>query len=559
MREILQHSTGCLSFFNSLIWYDFGFWTVSARTKVSFLYLTMFCSQIRNHVNIVRNPKSEIQSVVMKNTTYTILVLSILLFNACSEEKNPLSPTKEEQPNVLFIAVDDLNNMLGHLNQYPYTKTPNIDRLAASGVLFSNAHCQAPLCAPSRASLMTGLRPSTTGIYGAIKDENIRSENPATKDIIFLPEYFRNQGYHTMGIGKLFHIHAPEGVFEESGGRVKGFGPHPPKRFVWDGFGTSDRKKYGRTNTDWGAFPEADSLMPDHQSVNWAMERLNKKYEQPFFMGVGFLRVHVPFYVPQKWFDMHPLDSIQTMPYRADDLKDVPPVALQINDLPMMPSTEWAIKSGEWPKIIQAYLACISFVDYEIGRLLDALENSEHADNTVIVLWSDHGYRLGEKGTFAKHALWDVATNAPLLFAAPTLPKGKIMNEPVEMLSIYPTLLDLCGLPAYERNEGKNLVPLMQNKAATTPHVAITTFGMNNHAVKSERFRYIQYEDGGEELYDHHNDPNEFTNQAANPDYKDEIATLQQLLPKKNAPWDANSSYTFQPYFVEQKARTNPN
>lgn len=466
------------------------------------------------------------------------------------------TPVKKEKPNVLFIAVDDLNTMLGVLDKFSNTKTPNLDRLAARGVMFSDAHCQAPLCGPSRASIMTGLRPSTTGIYGMIDDNKIRSENPATKEIIMLSEYFKNNGYHTMGIGKLFHNHAPNGVFEESAGRVKGFGPYPEERIVWDGFGTSDRTKYGRTSTDWGAFPEADSLMPDHQSVNWAMERLDTEYNKPFFMGVGFLRVHVPLYVPQKWFDLHPLDSIKTLPYRADDLNDVPNIALQINDLPMMPTTDWAIESGEWPKILQAYLACISFVDYEIGRLIEALDKSEYADNTVIVLWSDHGYRLGEKGTFAKHALWNAATKTPLLFAGPNLPKGKIINQPAELLSIYPTLLDLCRLPAYKRNEGKSLLTTMMEKQEDAS-VAITTFGMNNHTVKSKDFRYIQYEDGTQEFYDHREDPNEFNNQAQNLAYQNEIEKLKKYLPKTNVKWDRNSSYTFQPYFIEQKARTS--
>jgi arylsulfatase A-like enzyme len=492
----------------------------------------------------------------MKNSNYLILILGLLMLYACGKKKDKIVPEKEAHPNVFFIAVDDLNNMLGSLKAYPNAKTPNIDRLASRGVLFSNAHCQAPLCGPSRASVMTGLRPSTTGIYGMIPDDKIRSENTATNDIIMLPEYFKNNGYHTMGIGKLFHSHAPEGMFDESGGRVQRFGPYPDKRFVWDGFGTSDRKNYGRTNTDWGAFPEADSLMPDHRSVDWAINRLNRKYDIPFFIGVGFLRPHVPLYVPQKWFDMHPLDSIETVAYRADDLDDVPPVAMQINDLPMMPSTDWAIKSGEWPKIIQAYLACVSFVDYEIGRLLEALEKSEHANNTVIVFWSDHGYRLGEKGTFAKHALWETATKAPLLFVAPELPKGIVIDEPAEMLSIYPTLLDLCRLPAYGRNEGKSLVPMMLGEDEETS-VAITTFGMNNHAVKSNRFRYIRYEDGGEEFYDHTNDPNEFTNQTNNPDYGREKEALKNFLPKTNATWHPNSSYNFQHYFVKQKARSS--
>jgi len=494
----------------------------------------------------------------MKKLNYSIMASGLLILSACgSKGKEKSDESNQKQPNVLFIAVDDLNTWLGCLNNYSNTKTPNMDKLASQGVLFSNAHCQAPLCGPSRASLMTGLRPSTTGIYGMINDDEVRSENPATKDIVFLPEYFKNNGYHTMGIGKLFHTHAPEGVFDESGGREKGFGPLPEKRFVWDGYGTSDRKIYGRTSTDWGAFPEADSLMPDHQSVDWVIERLSRKYDKPFFLGLGFLRPHVPLYVPQKWFDMHPIDGIQVAPYKSDDLNDVPSVALQINDLPMMPSTEWAIESGEWKNIIQAYLACVSFVDYEIGRVMEALKNSEYADNTIIVLWSDHGYRLGEKGTFAKHALWEPATNAPLMFVAPNLPKGKVIDSPAEMLSIYPTLLELCGLPAYERNEGKSLVSTMQNNKNDENAIALTTYGMNNHAIRSIRFRYIQYEDGTEELYDHKTDPNEWTNEAKNADYKDKIDALKDYLPMTNANWDPLSSYTFQPYFVEQKARTS--
>lgn len=442
------------------------------------------------------------------------------------------------------------------MNGHPNTKTPNMDKLASQGVLFTSAQCQAPLCGPSRASIMTGLRPSTTGIYGMIDDNKIKSDNESTKDIIFLPEYFRNNGYYTMGIGKLFHEHAPDGIFDESGGRVKGFGPSPKKRFVWDGYGTSDRSKYGRTSTDWGAFPESDTLMPDHQSADWAIERLNRNFEKPFFLAVGFLRPHVPLYVPQKWFDLHPLEGLEMTPYKADDLDDVPEVAKLINDLPMMPSTDWAIESGNWPKIIQAYLACVSFVDYEVGRVLNALENSKYAENTVIVLWSDHGYRLGEKGTFAKHALWEEATNAPLIFAAPKLPKGKVINTPAEMLSIYPTLLNLCELPKYERNEGITLVPLMLDQDSSST-VAITTYGMNNHGIRTMDYRYIQYEDGSEELYDRNIDPNEWTNIAGKPEYIPIKSFARRYLPETNAHWNIHSSYTFQPYFVEQKERTS--
>lgn len=486
---------------------------------------------------------------------YIVLVLT-LIFSCNNEKKKALK--EMSKPNVLFISVDDLNNWISPIMGFSNAITPNFDRLAALGVTFTNAHVQAPLCGPSRASVMTGLRPSTTGIYGMTPDNKIRRPgNPTTKDITFLPEYFENNGYHTMGIGKLFHIHAPDSLFNESGGREKGFGPYPEKRLVWDGFGKGIRGTHGRTSTDWGAFPEQDSLMPDHKSVDWVVKRLNRTYDKPFFMGLGFLRVHVPLYVPQKWFDLYPLDKIQTPPYLPDDLNDIPPVGRMINDLPMMPSTAWAKESGEWKKIVQAYLACISYVDYELGRVLDALENSTHADNTVVVLWSDHGYRLGEKGTFAKHALWETATKAPLIFAGPNVPKGKKMDTPVEMLSIYPTLLELSGLPAYSRNEGNSLVNMMQHDVDTSDAYALTTFGMNNHAVKTNNYRYIQYEDGTEEFYDHNTDPNEWTNEASNPKYKEQIAVMKKYLPRVNSKWDEASSYTFQPYFVEQKRRVN--
>jgi iduronate 2-sulfatase len=487
-----------------------------------------------------------------------LLVAVIGLAVSSCKSKEPAGSNEKNQPNVLFIAVDDLNNWISPIDNFSNVKTPNFDRLAKMGVTFTNAHVQAPLCGPSRASLMTGLRPSTTGIYGMTPDNQIRRKgNLATKDITFLPEQFSNHGYHTMGIGKLFHVHAPDSIFHESGGRVRGFGPYPKKRFVWNGIGKGIRGTHGRTNTDWGAFPENDSLMPDHDSANWAIERLEREYDKPFFLGVGFLRVHVPLYVPQKWFDLYPLDKVKTPPYKADDLNDIPPVGMQINDLPMMPSTEWAKESGEWKKIVQAYLACMSYVDYELGRVLDALESSKYTDNTVIVLWSDHGYRLGEKGTFAKHALWETATKAPMLFAGPNLPKGKKIDAPVEMLSIYPTLLELSGLPAYNRNEGASLVNMMQNDAGIDNSYALTTFGMNNHAVKTDGFRYIRYEDGKEEFYDHSIDPNEWNNDADNPKYKAQIKKMKSLLPKVNSKWDASSNYTFQPYFVKQKKRVN--
>ena len=242
-----------------------------------------------------------------------IICVSLLVasLSSCAAE----GKSQAQQPNVLMICVDDLNDWLGCMQGHPNTITPNMDRLAKNGVLFTNAHCQAPICGPSRASIMSGLRPSTTGIYGQISDENIRNAGEETKDIIFLPEYFKNNGYYTMGKGKIFHGFAPEGVFDEAAGREKGFGPKPEKRFKWDKKGTS---------TDWGAFPETDAEMPDYRTAKWAVEKLQADYDKPFFLTAGFVRPHVPWYVPQKWFDMHPVDGVETPPYKKDDFLDLP-------------------------------------------------------------------------------------------------------------------------------------------------------------------------------------------------------------------------------------------
>jgi arylsulfatase A-like enzyme len=493
-------------------------------------------------------PKSRINKkfVKMKKIIFALLFFGTVNLATCKNKQNEF-----ERPNVLMICIDDLNDWLGCMNGHPNAKTPNIDRLAGEGVLFTNAHCQAPLCGPSRASIMSGLRPSTTGIYGQIDDKNIRKDNPVTKDIIFLPEYFKSKSYHTMSIGKIFHHHAPDGVFDESGGRSPGFGPVPKERFVWHG--KAGKEGYGGTSTDWGAFPEADSLMPDYQSAQWTINRLKRDYDQPFFLTVGFLRPHVPWYVPQKWFDLHPIKSIETPPYLENDLDDVPAIAREIDDLPMMPTTQWAIESGEWPKMVQAYLACISFVDFYVGEILNALEDSKYADNTVVVLWSDHGYRLGEKGTFAKHCLWEEATNAPLIFAGPNIEKGRIIHSPAEMLSIYPTLLDLCGLKPYERNEGVNLAPVLHGETDTAGEFALTTYGWGNHGVRMKDYRYIRYNNGSEELYNHTNDPNEWYNLVQEKDKTGEIEKLKIFLPKVDVPYAKHSVYNFNPYFIKEK------
>ena len=501
----------------------------------------------------------------MKEKLVVLFVFSHILFNSCQTQKSSNHKAAEQHPNVLFISVDDLNDYLGFMGD-PNAITPHMDKLALGGTAFTNAHCQAPLCGPSRASLLTGLRPSTTGIYGMIKDNSIKTGSLAEDDITLLPEYFSEHGYRTIGVGKVFHSFAPKGVFEIAGGRFAGikpnhsFGPKPEQRMVWDGYAKSNPDNYGRTSTDWGPFPESDQDMPDYQNTQWAIDQLNQHDpERPFFLAVGYLRPHVPFHVPQKWFDLYPLEDIELPAYIKNDFDDIPAIAKnELAYLPMMPTTEWAIETDNWKKIIQAYLACISFVDNEIGKLLSALEKSQYASNTIIVLWSDHGYRLGEKGTFAKQALWETATKTPLIFSGADIPKHKTIDAPVELLSIYPTLLELCQLPPNPHNEGRSLVPVIHDQQADIDDFySLTTYGWSNHSLRTKGFRYISYEDGSEELYDMKKDENEFVNLADVKDYKDIKELHKALLPASNARWHINSNYTFQPYFVEQKKRIN--
>ncbi|WP_234364048.1 sulfatase [Lunatibacter salilacus] len=472
---------------------------------------------------------------------FMVLVMMLLLSSPVPKTKADRS--KLSAPNIVLIAVDDLNDFIGAMG-HPDAITPNLDRLIQRGTLFANAQCQAPMCSPSRVAIMTGLRPSTTGIYGFLDDNLIQNTNEATRNVTLMPQYFKDAGYYTMGIGKIFHEHAPDGLFDESGGRERGFGPSPPERFHWDKKGTS---------TDWGAFPERDDQMPDYRTAKWAVERLDRNYQSPFFLAVGFLRPHVPWYVPQKWFDLYDTAAIHLPDYLPTDADDLPPIALEIDDLPMMPSTEWAIENKQWKNILQAYLASVSFVDHYVGEVLDALEVSPYAQNTIVVLWSDHGYRLGEKGTFAKVALWNRATLSPLIFAGPGISENVRIDAPVELFSIYPTLAELAGLPNVHAIESRSIVPLIQDPTLQWAHPAITTWARNNHAIVTESHRFIRYEDGSEELYDLVHDPQEWHNIASNPDNKSIIDELATHLPKVNVKWAAASKYDNNAYFIRQK------
>lgn len=450
-----------------------------------------------------------------------ILLLLLVCFPSPSE-----SASKQ---NVLLIAVDDLNDWVGCLGGHPQGFTPNIDRLARRGTLFTNAHCQAPICNPSRTSVLYGLRPSTSGIYmNAPKPWVI----PALKKQVTLPRWFASQGYHTACTGKLYHgSDLPPDDFDE-------VGPRPGQRLdKLDRRLRTDLPGQASGLWDFGPQDYDENLFQDHVDASWAIQRLASGFDRPFFLAVGFYRPHVPFYAPTRVFQDFPIDDVVLPSVLAGDRDDLPAVAAEVTHNPAPPPHSWFLEHHAWKDAVQAYLACIRWTDEQVGRLLDALEASPYASNTVIVLFSDHGFHLGEKDRWTKFSLWERSTHVPLIVSVPGLPAGQRCGQPVELLSIYPTLTELCDVKSNPQVEGHSLVPLLQSERADWPHLALTTHGLKNHAIRSERYRYIRYHEGSEELYDLLQDPNEWTNLVAHakaPEHAKVIEELSRALPDKN-------------------------
>lgn len=447
------------------------------------------------------------------------------------------------RPNVLLIAIDDLNDWVGCLQAHPNAKTPNIDALARRGTLFTNAHCQAPLCGPSRASLLSGKYPHSTGVYQQPAKPGLQSDSVHFRGHL-LPEYFARHGYRTYGGGKITHGYPMKEAFQHFGGSFGGSGPKPGDKTVRFNYSPDLTIPFTGTQTDWAAFPDVDTKMPDYQVASWAEEVLNQKHNEPFFLAVGFVRPHVPFYVPQKWFDLFPRDEIELPEIPADDLHDIPETGRLLHELPRYPQIDWLRRNDDEQlrKCVQAYLACIAFVDHQVGRVLTALEESSQADNTVIVLFSDHGYHLGEKHRVAKHSLWEESARVPLIVVRPGQSESSTCVKPVGLIDLYPTLLELCGLPARKNNEGNSLVPLLDDPGSDWRFSTITTYGRMNHSIRSERYRLIRYEDGSEEFYDLQTDPHEFTNLANSTEHQETLRLHRAELPRHDEPYHRATS-----------------
>lgn len=438
------------------------------------------------------------------------------------------------RPNVLFIALDDLNDWIEVLDPSAPIRTPNIERLAKRGMLFTCAYCASAACNPSRTAILTGLRPTTSGVYGNKTDWRRALPNAVT-----VPQHFRSHGYRAMGAGKIFHHHYGGAFHDKASFDDFLMMPDPPDAPM-------PEKKlnglagYGSRNTDWGVWPadEADAI--DVRTVDYVVESLARNHDKPFFLAAGIFRPHMPFFAPRRFFDLYPRDAVTMPKILESDLDDLPSAAEAL-----LSSKKWFFRDmikierespGTWKEAVRSYQACATFADAQVGRILDALDRSSYADDTTVVLWSDHGYHLGEKEHWEKFALWEKTNHVPLIIVAPGITRaGSRCQQPVSLADLYPTLIDLCGLQAKPELDGVSLVPLLRNPEAAWDRPALMTYQRGNHAVRDQRWRYIRYADGTAELYDHQNDPNEWHNLAQDPANLGIIARLKRCLPKTEA------------------------
>lgn len=465
--------------------------------------------------------------------------LLIQLF-ACCIVGFSVWPVTAQQPNVLFIAIDDLNDWVGCLGGHPQSITPNLDRLAASGVLFRNAHCAAPSCNPSRTSIFCGEPPYRSGLY-----QNMQKLREVMPNAELLPSYFSRHGYWSAGSGKMLHYIIDPVSWDDYFPKKESDNPfprtfNPPNRPI----SLPRGGPWQYVETDWSSLDVSDEEYGgDWLVTKWIGEQLQKTQAKPFFLACGIYRPHEPWFVPKKYFEPFPLENIQLpLGYKENDLDDVPGAGQRLARNRYFAHIQ---EQKQWRQAIQAYLASIHYADAMLGRVLDELEKSPARDNTIVVLWSDHGWHLGEKEHWQKFTGWRVCTRVPLILrvpkGAPGLPEGtpagSICDAPVSLVDLYSTLTDLCGLPQKSGISSRSLKPLLRDPNSEWPYVAITHLdNPQNYALSSDRFRYIHYQSGDEELYDIKTDPHEWTNLANNAEYLTQLEELRAFVPRDIVP-----------------------
>jgi arylsulfatase A-like enzyme len=449
------------------------------------------------------------------------------------------------RPNVLFIAVDDMNVNLGCYG-HGQVHSPNIDRLAERGITFLNAHCPSPRCGPSRAAILTGLRPWTTGIY-----DNNQWWRPHLPDVITLPHHFKQNGYYVAGAGKIHH-HTPgnnppdqwdayfDQVFDNNWElSLDDELRPPPPGFPFNSMDV-DRQQF-----DWGALPIEEEEYGDVLATDWIIQQLEEQHDQPFFLALGIYRPHVPWYAPARYFEQYPLDDLPMPVLKSDELEGVPGAGRQLID----PNGwfEAVQRENKWREAVQGYYASTTFADAQVGRVLDALDRSGHADNTIIVFWSDHGFHLGEKNHLFKVTLWERSTRVPFIMVVPGMTAaGSQSSRPVNLIDIFPTLNELCQVPEKPELEGLSLVPHLRDPNAEWARPSIISLTQGNYAVVSDQWHYIRYADDSEELYSIPDDPRQWDNLAGRQEYEQVKEQLRQWIPAAEAtPAPVRRAYHF--------------
>ncbi|HIK95551.1 MAG TPA: iduronate-sulfatase and sulfatase 1 precursor [Planctomycetes bacterium] len=427
-----------------------------------------------------------------------------------------------ERPDIVFIIVDDLNDWVGCLGGQPDAKSPNIDSLAASGMLFSQAYCNSPQCRPSRTSLMHGVYPFKTGTYF-----NARGKGETKITTQTMQQFFATNGYRVASGGKVHH----GGPGNTGDSLLKR--PRDPRPVV---------NNFSALNppNDGAALDVPDEKMGDYKVAQWAVGEWADVTEKPLFMSVGFFRPHRPLHVPRPYFNLFPIDSIKRPAEPdEDDWSDMPEFARRLARThahkPLhdgLSDHEYIVANNEWDATIQAYHASIAFVDRQIGRFLNALEKNPRGRETVVMLVSDHGWHLGEKKHWCKGAIWEQTTHIPFIVRAPGVEPGTVCTQPVSLIDVFPSLVDLAGFAPPPFLDGKSIKPQLKDSTLKRSPV-ISSYGEGNTSIRTERWRYIRYEDGSEELYDHAVDPDEWTNQAGNPQHRSLKQKLAAFIPKQ--------------------------
>jgi len=474
-----------------------------------------------------------------------------LCFPFCSTQK-----LNHQKPNVLFVSVDDLNNWTEPLGGHPQAQTPNLQKFANQSVNFTNAYCTSPSCNPSRTALLTGKHPHVTGLY-----TNPQIWRHVLPDEVTLPEYFRQAGYWVGGAGKIFHNNMPDprSWDEYFPSKIK----HMPEYYLPAYDSTSNSKYFTKTDNeireddpkgvtfnmpvfkrmyvafDFEPLPFETNQTGDYSSVKWVSDQFKKEHDKPFFLACGLYRPHLPWYVPQEFYNKFPLDEVQLPKIYVEDWNDLPDAAKKTASRGAY--HKHVIEARLWKNAVQGYLASINYADYLVGQLLQELEDSEYANNTIVVIYSDHGWQLGEKQHWRKFALWENVINTVLMIRVPEgamgLPSGgqngSICHQNVSLVDLFPTLTELCGLNPKEGITGHNLVPLLKSPSRKWNHPVITSLGDNHYSIIKDVWHYINYDDSEEELYNLDEDPEEWSNLAGDDSYNNIKKQLKEIIPKE--------------------------